>query len=436
MKKTLTVALALALALPAASPASEVVPGNGPRSETSATPPTPSRGRASSAGPAFVEIDGQLREEWEYESGDVLNARTGDAVLSPGCGLIANLLKKVDETARYSHAGIMVEDRFKIRHSTAIPERMFDKGAGDPPGTEGVVEEALKYGWPGTITQWADEAFEGSILEDPVGGKGYLMTAFNSTPLQCESSGELVPSTVLRPPPTVDADPATRARDRLLYAAAAAEQIEGHYPFSGYTDPASVLSTPVNLPGHWADGTVGSVCSGLVWRAMRTSTSRSRAARSSRRTWPAGGSSTRRRRTASTCTRSRSGRSPPSSSTTPSTTSPRRRPGAGTSSWTRPTTPATRSSTASGSTGAARRSRRRRPRTAATRTTTGPRTPRAGATRAPASAAPSPPTTCCRGTRHPRARTDTARTCSTGPAATTASTAGAPMRGRRRSMGR
>jgi hypothetical protein len=269
MKKTLAVVVALALALPAASPASEVTPGNGPKVGDLCYPTDPIPRPGLICRPAFVEIDGQLREEWEYESGHVLNARAGDAVLSPGCGLIANLLEKVDETARYSHAGIMVEDRFKIRHSTAIPERMFDKGAGDPPGTEGVIEEALKYGWPGTITQWADEAFEGSILEDPVGGKGYLMTGFNSQPLQCESSGELVPSSVLRPPPTVEADPATGARDRLIYAAAAAEQIEGHYRFFGYTDPASVLSTPVNLPGHWADGTVGSVCSGLVWRAMK-----------------------------------------------------------------------------------------------------------------------------------------------------------------------
>ena len=46
--------------------------------------------------PAFVTIDGFLREEWDYETSYIFNARKGDAVLSAGCGLIANLLRSVD----------------------------------------------------------------------------------------------------------------------------------------------------------------------------------------------------------------------------------------------------------------------------------------------------------------------------------------------------
>ena len=69
--------------------------------------------------PAFVTLDGFLREEWDYETSYIVNARKGDAVLSAGCGLIGNLLRTVNPAQSYSHAGIMVEDRHKIRHSTA-----------------------------------------------------------------------------------------------------------------------------------------------------------------------------------------------------------------------------------------------------------------------------------------------------------------------------
>src|SRR5262245_6128643 len=79
--------------------------------------------------PAFIEINGQVREEWEYESSYLLNGRKGDTVLSAGCGLIANLLRRVNPEQQYSHAGIMVEDRHKIRHSTASVDWVLDHKA-------------------------------------------------------------------------------------------------------------------------------------------------------------------------------------------------------------------------------------------------------------------------------------------------------------------
>ena len=218
--------------------------------------------------PAFITIDGFLREEWDYETSYIFNARKGDAVLSAGCGLIANLLRSVDPAQTYSHSGIMVEDRHKIRHSTASVDWLLTQKAGDPPGSEGLLEKALKRAWPGTITQWADEALEGAFLKDP-SNVYFELKPFNPEPVQCGADGPLIPDTILKPPPLVDADPISGARARLHAAADAAAAIDGHYRFFGYSQPADVLYSAAVVPNDWADGTVGSVCSAFVWRSMR-----------------------------------------------------------------------------------------------------------------------------------------------------------------------
>ncbi len=250
------------------APADELPPGNGAKvgDRCNAGDPPPRPGLICR--PGFVEVGGQLQEEWEYDSGHVVNGRKGDAILSPGCGLVANLLRKVSPAQDYSHSGIMVVDRYQVRHSTASEERIFDYGAGDPAGADGAIESVLKHGWPGTITQWSDEAFEGALLVDPQSNKSYELHPFNGNALSCGDSGDVVAPAVLKPPPEVDADPANGARARLHNAADAALGINGHYRFYGYTSPADILYTPVNTP-DWANGTVGSVCSALVWRAMK-----------------------------------------------------------------------------------------------------------------------------------------------------------------------
>jgi hypothetical protein len=219
--------------------------------------------------PAFVTIDGFLHEEWEYETSYIFNARKGDAVLSAGCELIGNLLREVYPPQTYSHAGIMVEDRHKIRHSTASVDWLMEQRAGDPPGSEGLLEKALKHAWPGTITQWADDALEGAFVKGPVGDVFYEMKSFNPSPVQCGDDGQVIPDTILKPPPLVDADPASGARERLHLAADAAQSIDGHYRFFGYSQPVEVLYSSAVVPGNWADGTIGSVCSAFVWRSMK-----------------------------------------------------------------------------------------------------------------------------------------------------------------------
>lgn len=220
--------------------------------------------------PAFEKVNGEPVAEWEFENGNVLNGRKGDALLTPGCGLIGNLLRKVTPPQQYSHSGILTQDRFEVRHSTAAEKRPADHGIGSPAGAEGIEENILRVGWPGTLTQFTDEALEGQYLSDPQ-GEVYYFRPFNKTAEQCGSNGDLVPSTLLKPPPSLDF-PGSDARTRLEAAADEAKQIDGHYRFYGYTNPAAIIDSPVFPPpgdSTWAEGTVGTVCSAFVWKSMK-----------------------------------------------------------------------------------------------------------------------------------------------------------------------
>ena len=324
--------------------------------------------------PSFVTIDGFLREEWEYETSYILNARKGDAVLSAGCELIANLLRKVYPPQTYSHAGVMVEDRHKIRHSTASVGWVMEQRAGDPPGSEGLLERALKYAWPGTLTQWADDALEGAFVKGP-NDVFYEMKSFNPSPVQCGDNGQIIPDTILKPPPLVDADPASGARDRLHTAADAAQNIDGHYRFFGYSQPAEVLYSSAVVPGDWADGTVGSVCSAFVWRSMKDAGITLEGATLEANDIAERGAAVDAQTADGTYIYTAAERPMPrpSSIRRSGKWSPRRSPASRTWLPTSPMISAIRWSTVSASTGAARRSPRSRGRPAATRTTSAPR---------------------------------------------------------------
>ena len=131
------------------------------------------------------------------------------------------------------------------------------------------ARESAEARRPGTITQWADDALEGAFVKGPVGNVFYEMKPFNSSPVDCGDNGGVIADTILKPPPLVDANPASGARARLDLAADAAQNIDGHYRFFGYSQPIEVLYSSAVVPGNWADGTVGSVCSAFVWRSMK-----------------------------------------------------------------------------------------------------------------------------------------------------------------------
>jgi hypothetical protein len=105
----------------------------------------------------------------------IANGRKGDLVLCPadGAGPVGGLLGALDPSQVYSHMGIMVADKFLVRHCTASEDRLkaypngYLFGLHDfPAPVNGFEPDKVKYGWPGTITQSVDEAWHATSPEN------------------------------------------------------------------------------------------------------------------------------------------------------------------------------------------------------------------------------------------------------------------------------
>jgi hypothetical protein len=210
----------------------------------------------------------QLTSEtaWRYVPGRVLNAKKGDVILSPGDQqIIGALLRQVSPPQYYSHSGIVTRNHVEVRHSTGSPEWLVDhpNGIMGLP-TDGFEPAALKYLWPGTITQSMDQAFYFEWLNSPDTGP-YKIESFSFKPV---TSNTVVYPLVIKPSPFAET-PTVRAT--LHAIAEQALMINGHYRFYCYTDPAMALS-PTNVAGAgagWAAGTVPTVCSSFIWLAAQ-----------------------------------------------------------------------------------------------------------------------------------------------------------------------
>lgn len=219
----------------------------------------------------------QLTDEYEevYIPGRLLNARKGDVILSPGSGsAIAELLMKVDPMEIYSHSGIMTSDYLQVRHSTASTNWLEKQKAGEflgNEGTEGLSPTALKYAWPGTVTQTIDQAFEGSDFTGP-DGNHYEITGFSNEISNNSTVGAIWPE-VVKPDPRIEYE-MPELRPLLNKVADAAAEIEGHYRFYAYTD-ASIFFERASIGGWlekdtWWDQTRPTVCSSLIWGAIKS----------------------------------------------------------------------------------------------------------------------------------------------------------------------
>jgi len=218
----------------------------------------------------------QLTDEFEkvYIPGRILNARKGDVILSPGSGsAIAELLMKVDPMEIYSHSGIMTEDHLELRHSTASTNWLKNQKAGaflGKEGTEGIDPLALKYAWPGTITQSIEEAYEGSSFEGP-DGNDYEICAFQSDISNSRTAGHVWPE-VVKPDPRIEYE-ISGLRDLLNQVADKASAIDGHYRFYAYTDAEDAFDVATTgewfRKDAWWDQTRGTVCSSLIWGAVQ-----------------------------------------------------------------------------------------------------------------------------------------------------------------------
>ena len=228
--------------------------------------------------------------------GRVVNARRGDIVLVPGGnGLIGGLLAQVEPAQRYAHCGIMTRNFTEISHATSSDDRLREFSRGVHPlgadkkaPTDGFEPDALRFQWPGAITQSAESAYGGSHFTSPEGQK-YRIAAFTlSDKAYLNGHWQLIPAIVLKPHPQAEyADPGLRqrlhkvadeARGLSVTEAdtAAGKQSKVHYRFFCYTDaalavrpsPQGVQAAPPASAG-WAVGTTPAVCSSYVWLAAR-----------------------------------------------------------------------------------------------------------------------------------------------------------------------
>jgi len=227
----------------------------------------------------------QLTNEWKWVivPARILNARKGDVILSPGGnGAIGGLLKQVSPPQVYSHSGIMINNYYRLRHSTASEDWLEDAAAGTAvtgdKGTEGLDPDKLKYAWPGTIDQSIEEAFNGSYLNDPDGltdengdVKRYKIKAFSNETKYVENIG-LVEPVVVKPDPLVEAE-LPQVREWLHRVADSARQVNGHYRFYCYTNADIYFDDFYRAPdrgaGWWASNTRPTVCSSMIWAAIK-----------------------------------------------------------------------------------------------------------------------------------------------------------------------
>ncbi|SDW68424.1 Tetratricopeptide repeat-containing protein [Amycolatopsis xylanica] len=225
----------------------------------------------------------------------VVNARKGDIVLVPGGnGMIGGLLSQVTPAQRYAHCGIMTKNFVEISHSTASqdwlvqehPRGIYSGGKKQP--TDGFEPDALRFQWPGGITQSVAEAYGGSQFTSPE-GKQFGISAFNLVDAAVlDGQWQIIEPMVIKPHPLAElADPTIRqrlhkvadeARKLTVTAAdtAAGRQSGTHYRFYSYSDSAVALRPspsgvvgPAPASAGWAAGTVPSECASFIWLAAK-----------------------------------------------------------------------------------------------------------------------------------------------------------------------
>jgi hypothetical protein len=208
--------------------------------------------------------------QWRYVPGRILNAKKGDCLLDPGGpGLVGQLLRQVTPAQFYSHCGIMTKNHIELTHSTGSDDWLKDHAAGSflgNKGTDGFDPTALKYLWPGTVTQTIDNAYYGEWITSPDTGP-YRISDFSFAPDLSDSSTIIYPI-VVKPNPF---DETAAVRGRLHAIADAALDIKGHYRFYCYTKPEIALG-PDGVAGPdsgWAQGTLATTCSSFIWLATQ-----------------------------------------------------------------------------------------------------------------------------------------------------------------------
>lgn len=221
-------------------------------------PPEGMTCQLTSEKPRYVAVPGRL-----------VNAKKGDLILSPGGqGFIGQLLRHVSPPQNYSHCGIMTRNYDQISHSTASQDWILAHPVGlmgEP--TDGFEPAALRYAWPGAITQSIDNAYVGELMKSPE-GTNYRIGSFAFDPVATDAWTLIYPM-VVKPPPENETVAVRQKLHAVADAALAVVKNGSHYRFYAYTDPAKVAVEPAGDDAGWAKGTVGTCCSSFIWLAAK-----------------------------------------------------------------------------------------------------------------------------------------------------------------------
>ncbi|MCC6287935.1 MAG: hypothetical protein IT249_08620 [Chitinophagaceae bacterium] len=199
------------------------------------------------------------------------NSWKGYLIMSPGGkgGKVGELLYQIDQY--YSHMGIVTKElpvglgAYEIRHPTGMEDRMRDfphrngddlipnaplhyHGQKNPltnptenVPTDGFQEQAVRYGWPGTITQTVGDLIGKSSFKDIVSGQEYdiheltLDSKFVNVKKHGHSpDGEnvIVDAICVRPPNGMESPQVLNALHRITEEA---KNLNCHYRFFCYT---------------------------------------------------------------------------------------------------------------------------------------------------------------------------------------------------------
>lgn len=245
-----------------------------------------------------TQLTGNIAEGWALEyvrhetrpvEGHWANARKGDALLAPGgSSPIAMMLRNLSVPQLYSHTGIITRDQRWVTHSTADSSRTAENEAAFIGrfkvniGGDDVVDEVVpirgfrpdivQFGWPGVITQDAEDAIFGRLpIQDPeFTDRKPTFNTFDrdERQLMVGDAWRIVPPLLVRPSPDLETP---EIRQRLHEIADSALDYVGksHYRFYCYTDPHVAYAGRAPQSAGWAAGTFGTVCSSFVWTLFR-----------------------------------------------------------------------------------------------------------------------------------------------------------------------
>jgi hypothetical protein len=151
----------------------------------------------------------------------VTNARKGDLLLVPGCGIVAAAIRNVQPQQFYIHEAIMTKNRVELGEVTVFEGRFSD----DPyieglVGARGTKREALKFAEPGALVLSVDTAFHRPKLPDGA-GHSYILADFVTVPTLC--AGDMVPTRAKVVKPPIETD--NLVRSKLIAAADKAVEI-------------------------------------------------------------------------------------------------------------------------------------------------------------------------------------------------------------------